>query len=132
VVNPRGEILVVSQRGSSWSLPKGHIENGEDALFAACREIEEESGIPQSRLTLVRKLGKYERFRIGKPPEIEDRATKKELTFFLFTTDAYMLKPKDSNNPEARWVKKEEVAFLLTHPKDKAFFEKHLKELEEL
>jgi 8-oxo-dGTP pyrophosphatase MutT (NUDIX family) len=45
VTNEEGEILVVSQRGTSWSLPKGHIDPGEDALVAAKREIYEESGI---------------------------------------------------------------------------------------
>ena len=32
------QVLVVNQRGLSWSLPKGHIEEGEDALDAARRE----------------------------------------------------------------------------------------------
>src|SRR5256885_8335085 len=59
VVNAAGEILVVSQRGTSWSLPKGHIDPGEDALEAAKREIWEESGV--SELELVRELGTYER-----------------------------------------------------------------------
>ena len=30
VVNPNGDVLVVSQHGDSWSLPKGHLEDGED------------------------------------------------------------------------------------------------------
>ena len=42
VKNKEGKILVVSQRGTSWSLPKGHIEQGEDALQASRREIQEE------------------------------------------------------------------------------------------
>ena len=39
VTNAAGEVLVVSQRGTSWSLPKGHIDAGEDALAAARREF---------------------------------------------------------------------------------------------
>jgi hypothetical protein len=34
------------------------------------------------------------------------------------------LNPVDKDNPEARWVKKQEVSKLLTHPKDRAFFRK--------
>ena len=39
VVNKKGEVVVVNQNHNSWSLPKGHIEKGEDPLAAAKREI---------------------------------------------------------------------------------------------
>jgi len=55
VTNNQGKVLVVSQRGTSWSLPKGHIDPGESALAAAKREIYEESGIRD--LELIRELG---------------------------------------------------------------------------
>ncbi len=32
VINPAGQIMVVSQHGNSWSLPKGHVDSGEDQL----------------------------------------------------------------------------------------------------
>ena len=64
VLNEKGEVLVVNQRGNSWSLPKGHIDPGEDDLTAAKREIAEESGITE--LDYIKPLGTYERFRIGK------------------------------------------------------------------
>ena len=41
---------------------------------------------------------------------------------FLFKTNQEVLKPIDPTNPEARWIKKEKVAELLTHKKDKEFF----------
>ena len=37
VVNKKGRILVVNQRGTSWSLPKGHIEPGEDKFAGKSR-----------------------------------------------------------------------------------------------
>ncbi|MBI4120361.1 MAG: NUDIX domain-containing protein [Parcubacteria group bacterium] len=46
VVNNDGQILVVSQKGTSWSLPKGHIDEREDVLTAAKREIHEEGQVP--------------------------------------------------------------------------------------
>lgn len=119
VVNPRGEILVVNQRGQTWSLPKGHIEPGEGALAAAKREIAEESGITD--LTLVRSIGSYERYK-GTPLGGDDLSERKHMTMFLFTTTQRALKPIDPHNPEARWVPKEKVGELLTHPKDKEFF----------
>ena len=48
---------------------------------------------------------------------------------FLFKTKEKDLKPIDPLNQEARWVEKEKVAALLTHPKDGEFFESILDEL---
>ena len=60
VLNKKGEVLVVSQRGTSWSLPKGHIDKGEDALGAAKREIYEESGsASDARATFQRLVTDY-------------------------------------------------------------------------
>jgi 8-oxo-dGTP pyrophosphatase MutT (NUDIX family) len=120
VINPEGKVLVVSQRGNSWSLPKGHIDPGEDALEAAIREIYEESGI--RKLELVRELGTYERYRIGLNGDGETRTELKVITMFLFRTTQTALQPIDPKNPEARWVEKGQVARLLTHKKDKEFF----------
>ena len=38
------------------------------------------------------------------------------------TTKEKFIKPIDPENPEARWVEKDQIAELLTHPKDKEFF----------
>lgn len=119
VLNGRGEVLVVNQRGNSWSLPKGHIDPGEDDVAAARREIAEESGI--TRLEFIRPLATYERHRIGKHGG-EDTSELKQMRFFLFRTGQMRLAPTDPVNPEARWVPREQVAGLLTHPKDREFF----------
>lgn len=119
VTNDEGEVLVVSQRGTSWSLPKGHIDAGENALAAAKREIYEESGICD--LELIRELGSYERYKIGLDGG-EERSELKVITMFLFRTSEKVLKPVDPDNPEARWVEKSKVPPLLTHEKDKEFF----------
>lgn len=119
VTNGDGKVLVVSQHGTSWSLPKGHIDPGEDALTAAKREIQEESGIAE--LQLIRELGTYQRYKIGAQGG-EDTSELKTITMFLFQTTQKSLRPIDPDNPEARWVPKSEVAALLTHPKDKEFF----------
>ena len=120
MIGPDGGVVVVSQRGDSWSLPKGHVDPGEDDETAARREILEETGLKE--LTLVRKLGEYERYKIGKGGVSDDESELKTMVFFLFTTTQTDLKPMDPQNPEARWVPKENVADMLTSPKDKAFF----------
>lgn len=120
VLNKIGRVLVVNQRGTSWSLPKGHIEPNEERLAAAIREIEEESGL--LRLTFIKELGSYSRYKIGINGHKEDKSELKVIHMFLFTTDEMKLKPIDPNHPEARWVFQDDVEALLTHPKDKLFF----------
>ncbi len=119
VLNTNGEVLVVSQHGTSWSLPKGHIEEGEDAMTAARRETEEESGV--SSLEFIKDLGSYQRYKIAGDGG-DDQSELKNIIIFLFRTNQLELKPIDPENPEARWVKKEEVVNLLTHQKDKEFW----------
>jgi len=127
VLNEKGDVLVVNQNGNSWSLPKGHLDPGEDALTAAKREIHEESGI--NDLVFLKKLGSYERSRISFLKGGSDTSPTKRITLFLFTTSQTKLKPMDPHNPEARWVDRAQVAALLTHPKDKEYFLGILKEL---
>ncbi len=127
VVSKRGRILVVSQRGTSWSLPKGHIEAGESKLQAAAREIKEEAGI--HRLTLVKDLGSYSRYKIGLGDQKEDQSELKTIHMFLFTTDELKLRPTDPMHPEAKWVYTDDVEDLLTHPKDKLFFKSIRKQI---
>jgi ADP-ribose pyrophosphatase YjhB (NUDIX family) len=119
VINPEGKVLVVSQHGTSWSLPKGHIDEGEANLEAAQREIYEESGVTE--LEYIKDLGVYERYRIGLEAE-EDKSELKTIYMYLFKTNQMDLKPVDPENPEALWVDKEIVGDLLTHIKDKEFY----------
>jgi len=127
VVNQHGQVLVVSQRGTSWSLPKGHVEEGETKNQAARREIYEESGVRE--LSFVKELGTIQRFRLGRDGK-EDQSEFKTISIFHFTTTQLELQPIDEANPEARWVDKDRVAELLTHPKDKEFFTNIIKEIE--
>lgn len=120
VINEKSQVVVVSQKGTSWSLPKGHIEKNETPLEAAKREIYEESGIKQ--LELIKELGEYERAGLYNN-EIKRRK------MFLFKTGEEKLCPVDPDNPEARWVEKEKVTELLTHPKDREFFLKIINQI---
>lgn len=118
VLNGEGEVVLVSQK-VSWSFPKGGIKEGENELEAAKREIWEESGI--ERLELISELGRIHRPRIAILGVIEEFEMK-TISMFLFRTDQKELKPIDPDNPEALWVKLEEVERVLTHEKDREFF----------
>jgi 8-oxo-dGTP pyrophosphatase MutT (NUDIX family) len=118
ILSPTNQILIVSQYGTSWSLPKGHLEPGEDKRTAAKREIREETGIEE--LEWIKELGAYERHRIGRDG-LDDSTELKNITLFLYRTQQVVLKPQDPDNPEAKWVQIEELKNYLTHPKDAAF-----------
>lgn len=120
IVNSKGQIAVVNQNNDSWSLPKGKREAGEDQLSAARREIYEETGLTE--LKFVKELGDYERYRIGYGGQGEDHATLTHFRMFLFRTDQDKLASQVPDITGARWVDREEVARILTHPKDKEFF----------
>lgn len=120
VWNKKKGVAVVAQGNDVWSLPKGHVEQGETHLEAAIREIEEETGIPSNALQFVRPLGAYKRDRIKKHPD--DPNEERTITMFLFTTFTEHLAPKDPENPEACWCTIEEVEQKLTHPEDSKFF----------
>jgi pSer/pThr/pTyr-binding forkhead associated (FHA) protein/ADP-ribose pyrophosphatase YjhB (NUDIX family) len=129
VLNSLGEVLVVNQQGTSWSLPKGRIEVGEEPAVTAQREIFEESGI--AYLRLIRPLSSYQRTALDEKGE-EDLHEVKTIYMYLYSTDQAELKPQDPENPEARWVALEEVEKLLTHPKDVKYFQSILPELKNL
>ena len=119
VINGRGQVLVVSQHGTSWSLPKGRIEAGEDYLAAARREIHEEAGITE--LEMIEKLGSYERCKLSATGG-DDNSELKTIHIFLFRTEQEALSPIDPENPEALWMDRAKVADILTHPKDREFY----------
>lgn len=121
VLNAEGAVAVVSQRGKSWSLPKGHRDGDEALIETAKREIAEETGLTQ--LTCIQELGTYERPKMTSEDK-DGHDEMKVMTFFLFTTRERTLSPHDKDNPEAQWVPLEDVASRLTHPKDKTFFRK--------
>ena len=124
VVGPDNKILLVKQSGNflSYSLPKGHIEPGEDPLETAIREVFEEGGI--SQLEFVKSLGLYDRPNIYNPTET------KTIFMFLFRTEQVELTSQDPDkDTQPFWATVERVKNLLTHPKDKEFYCSNLKEI---
>jgi len=126
MIGPNDKIAVVSQHGTSWSLVKGTLEKGEDKESALKREVEEETGITNFRT--IKQYPSYDRYIIGKDGG-EDKSMLKTISMFLCVTPEPELLPQDPENPEARWIDPLEVGRLLTHAKDKAFYNGVLEEV---
>jgi ADP-ribose pyrophosphatase YjhB (NUDIX family) len=84
------EILLIQDSKDRWTIPKGHIEEGETAQETAVREIEEEAGL--SDTAVISWLGKIH-FRY-----------RRMNTLVLMTTQIYLVKAKGDTNA----IKKEE------------------------
>ena len=121
VISPQGQVLLISQHGIDWTLPKGHVDDGESLLQAAEREIYEESGV--SGLEMIKELGSYQRYRIGKHGE-DDKSELKTINMFLFKTNNCndQLCPVDPENPAAEWVNLNEAPDKISIRQDKEFF----------
>lgn len=123
VLNVKGQVaLIKMQKHNAWGFPKGRIEDGEDEITTAKREVYEETGVKD--LELVRKLGNYQRPTADGRPFIVDTAV------FLFRVGEQDLKPIGNDILEAVWVDKEKVSEVLSLPKDREFFEIILPSLE--
>lgn len=87
------EILLIQDAKERWTIPKGHIEQGETAKETAEREINEETGLKQMEIQGF--LGKIN-FRY-----------RRQQSLVLMTTDIFLVKAKGDTNditPE-EWMK---------------------------
>ncbi len=84
-----------------WSLPKGHLEDGETAEQAAVREVEEETGI---RGRLVAPLGTIDFWFVA-----EDRRVHKTVHHFLLEAATGTLNDDDAEVVEVAWVPLDEL-----------------------
>ena len=91
-------------RNGKWDLPKGKIEAGEEADVAAVREVYEECGIGEL------KLSKQIKTSFHTYPYKETVILKKTYWFLMSSTDISIPVPQlEEGIVEARWMDKAEV-----------------------
>jgi len=94
-----------------WSLPKGHIEEGETPEQAAIREVAEETGITSS---ITKSLGVIDFWFMAGGKRIH-----KTVHHFLFTEVSGELTPQVSEVDEVSWFPLAEIVNRLAYPDEK-------------
>ena len=64
LVHPGGPFFKAKDEGA-WTIPKGEIDAGEDALACAKRELQEETGIVANASTYIRRPDRSTRAQTG-------------------------------------------------------------------
>lgn len=94
-----------------WSLPKGHIEEGETPEMAAIREVAEETGINSE---IARALGVIDFWFMAGGKRIH-----KTVHHFLFKEVGGVLAPQLEEVDEVGWFPLEEIVSMLAYPDEK-------------
>ena len=94
-----------------WSLPKGHIEEGETPQQAALREVAEETGIESA---IERSLGVIDFWFMAGGKRIH-----KTVHHYLFRETGGKLAPQESEVDEVGWFPLSEIVELLAYPDEK-------------
>lgn len=99
-----------------WSLPKGHIEEGETPEMAAIREVAEETGIASE---ISRALGVIDFWFMAGGNRIH-----KTVHHFLFKEVGGSLAPQLEEVDEVGWFPLEEIVSMLAYPDEKKLIAK--------
>ena len=94
-----------------WSLPKGHIEEGETPEQAAIREVREETGIES---TIDKSLGVIDFWFMASGKRIH-----KTVHHFLFREVGGKIAPQVSEVDDVQWFPLDEIVSKLAYPDEK-------------
>ena len=110
---PRGVLIGRTDRSGRllWSLPKGHIEEGETAEQAAVREVEEETGISGE---IVAELGTIDFWFVA-----EGRRIHKTVRHYLLRATGGELSDADVEVTAVAWVPLPEMRSQLAYPDER-------------
>lgn len=84
-----------------WSIPKGHLEDGESDEDAAVREVREETGLDAE---IEKKLGDVTYWYVQRHTDGASRRVEKRVRFFLMRHRGGRFADRDSEMEDVRWV----------------------------
>ena len=112
----RRDLKDVAREKLIWSLPKGHIEEGETPQEAAIREVHEETGILSE---IHRELGVIDFWFMASGKRIH-----KTVHHYLFREVSGTLSPQVTEVDDVQWFPLEEIISLLAYPDEKKLIAK--------
>jgi ADP-ribose pyrophosphatase YjhB (NUDIX family) len=107
----RRDLKDASGKRILWSLPKGHIEEGETPEVAALREVQEETGIES---VIEKSLGVIDFWFMAGGKRIH-----KTVHHYLFRESGGLLAPQESEVDEVSWFPLAEIIERLAYPDEK-------------
>lgn len=140
IINDKGEIFIGKRndiRDESWQMPQGGIDEGEDILAAARRELFEETSIPQEDVELLAIHPEWLTYTYEKKGKSKHDGQKQKWFLFRYNGDEKKINVKKCATPEFnawRWAEADEVLDIIWKPKREVYeavlkaFAKHLKD----
>jgi 8-oxo-dGTP pyrophosphatase MutT (NUDIX family) len=103
-------VLLIHDKYGRWTLPKGHLEQGENAQDAAAREVLEETGLSGELGLPIGSIGYLVRSKRGQPRQ-------KQVTFFLMRADGFEARPQAAEGiSAAEWFTLDEALRRVGYP----------------
>jgi 8-oxo-dGTP pyrophosphatase MutT (NUDIX family) len=112
----RRDIKDQSKERLLWSLPKGHIEEGETPEEAAMREVAEETGIQSE---IARSLGVIDFWFMAGGKRIH-----KTVHHFLFKEVGGRLTPQVTEVDDVQWFPLEKIVEMLAYPDERKLIQR--------
>lgn len=119
--NDQIQTLIIRHNQGHWGLPKGHIENAENEMETALREVEEETGFMTSLDPGFREETHYS----------PKSGVQKEVVYFLATPVSGSEHPDHSEISEVKWVGIMDAQAILTYENDAAMLRKAYRYIKE-
>jgi 8-oxo-dGTP pyrophosphatase MutT (NUDIX family) len=117
------KILLIHDKYGNWTLPKGHLEDGESEAMAAAREVFEETCVAGEPGPLIDRIDYVVLSKGGRP-----RA--KQVAFFLMPAASVAAIPQaDEGISAASWFAPEQALVLIGYPQVRAIVARALQML---